>query len=101
MNAFNVFPMAHFDISSTHCSLADLTVQYLHRTVNDFLGGPQVWRQLRAAGLQFNPHLALYNSFVLQLKCMAPDALSRDTFWRAINECMQYAYLAQEASKET
>ena len=32
---------------------------------------------------------------------MAPDALSRDTFWRAINESMQYAYLAQEASKET
>lgn len=32
---------------------------------------------------------------------MAPDALSRDTFWRAIKECMQYAYLAQEASKET
>ena len=32
---------------------------------------------------------------------MAPNALSRDTFWRAINECMQYAYLAQEASKET
>jgi hypothetical protein len=60
-------------------SLTDSAVQYLHRTVKDFLENPTLWDQLIAANRSpYDPYLALCRSFVTQFKVMSPDSLSRE-----------------------
>ena len=45
--------------------LANADVEYLHRTVKDFLEQPDVWQQIVAAtDANFQPHLALARSYV-------------------------------------
>jgi hypothetical protein len=58
-------------------------VQYLHRTVRDYLTRPDIWsKQLeRTKGSSFNPHLALLRSYILLLKGIVaswvPEKLAR------------------------
>ena len=48
-------------------------VQYLHRTVKDFLISPKVWDWLREASeTGFEPRLALCKAYLLQLKVCLP-----------------------------
>lgn len=82
--------------------LADANVEYLHRTVKDFLEQPDVWQQVLAAtDTNFQPHLALARSYVLQLKWVhfnPPAVVPRET-WNAIFWIIEYCALA-EASNE-
>ena len=78
-------------------SLADLTVQYLHRTVKDFLETPQVWDRIVLAGpCAYEPYLAMCRSFFAQLKCLDPGSSCTEAFLRTIRGFMFYAYLVQD-----
>jgi hypothetical protein len=81
---------------------ADLTVQYLHRTVKDFLESPNVWDRLMAAKRsEYDPYLALCGSHIVQFKALPPESLTRDTLWLMVERCMYYAYLAQKESEDS
>ena len=82
-------------------SLADFTVQYLHRTVKDFLENPQVWDRIMLAGPRtYAPYLALCRSFIAQLKCLEPGSSCTKAFWRIIRSCMFYACCIQARLEE-
>lgn len=48
----------------------DSTIQYLHRTVRDFLERPDIWNMLlkRTENSRFSPKTALLQSYIIQLK---------------------------------
>jgi len=72
-------------------TLAASTVQYLHRTVKDFLELPSVWEALIGHGpTNFDPKLALLRGMVSQFKHIDPNNLDKDTFWAAIRTCIEY-----------
>ena len=82
-------------------SLADFTVQYLHRSVREFLETPRVWDRIMLAGPHsYNPYLALCRSFIAQLKCLDPGSSSSRAFSRAVGACMFYARRAQDQLEE-
>ncbi|PVH77304.1 hypothetical protein DL98DRAFT_638501, partial [Cadophora sp. DSE1049] len=73
-------------------SIADHTVQYLHRTVKDYLESPRVWNMLLGAcQSSFDPQLALLRSSVLQLKTLHPHCLNHEIFWNNVKLCITYA----------
>ena len=81
--------------------LADCTVQYLHRTVKDYLENPQVWDRIMLAGPPtYAPYLALCRSFIAQLKCLDPGSFCTKAFWRIVREFLVYAYHIQGQLKE-
>lgn len=73
-------------------SLAIKKVQYLHRTVKDFLEQPEIWDRIVAgAGERFHPHTALYASYLLQLKSLDPDTMTKAEFWDTLTWTIEYA----------
>ncbi|KAL6711537.1 hypothetical protein ACN47E_004471 [Coniothyrium glycines] len=46
------------------------TVQYLHRTLKDYLEQPNVWAEMCSAAPAFDPHLPLFRAYTLQLKSL-------------------------------
>jgi NACHT domain len=89
----NALAPEDFQPASTKYELdANLKVAYLHRTVKDFLDKPDVWNKLLAASKpSFNPYRSLCSSFLLQLKCVHPDALTLSGFWDLVTWCIEYA----------
>ena len=82
-------------------SLADLTVQYLHRTVKDFLETPQVWsRIMLACPRNYDPYLAMCRSFVAQLKCSDSGSIGTEAFQRTVLKIMLYAQSVQDRLEE-
>lgn len=66
-------------------------VQYLHRTVRDFLRQDQVWRKVvEATDNDFDPNKRLSNSFLLQLKGVDPDSMALETFWGIVSSCIYH-----------
>ena len=58
--------------------LPDRKAQYLHRTVKDFLEQPEIWDRIVAAtGAKFHPYTALYASYLLQLKSLDPESMTK------------------------
>lgn len=56
------------------------TVQYLHRTVKDYLEEPSIWNKVvKATDDGFNPNRSLCNSFLMQLKTTNADSLCQDS----------------------
>ena len=77
----------------------DPTVQYLHRTVKDFLESSAVWTQLlRATHRDFDPASALCRSSLATLKVTEPTSMGWTPFWAKITECIGYAYEAHQRS---
>ena len=75
--------------------LSELTVQYLHRSVKDFLQTPKVWDRIILAGPRtYDPYLALCRSSIAQLKCIDPPP-SYVKIRSAVSECIEYAQLVQ------
>jgi hypothetical protein len=67
-------------------------IQYLHRTVKDYLHQPDTWSILlsHTAGTPFSPHTALLKSCILQLKHL--DSAQRfDSLWRIASTAMYHA----------
>jgi len=93
------------DFSTLHPDRGDLLanadVEYLHRTVKDFLEQPDVWQQIVAAtDANFQPHLALARSYVLQLKWVhfnTPAVVPKET-WNAIFWVIEYCALAEASN---
>jgi hypothetical protein len=82
-------------------SIADSTVQYLHRTVKEFLEQPRVWKELlRVSPLGYNPRLSICRAFVTRLKYMDPETLDQQTFWEAIKICIEYARVEKGPTEE-
>ena len=83
-----------------YLSMADSTVQYLHRTVKDFLEDGKVWTALispRKAA--FDPHIALCRAYITHLKLELPRDLNIDFFWPSIRRCLLQAYRCEEFSE--
>ena len=75
-------------------------MQYLHRTVKDFLETPQVWDRIILAGPRnYDPYLALCRSFIAQLKCLDPGS-STLAFKVTVKTFMRYASLVQDRLEE-
>ncbi|PMD22533.1 hypothetical protein NA56DRAFT_570112, partial [Hyaloscypha hepaticicola] len=63
-------------------------VQYLHRTVKDYLRRADIWRHIISGAEPFNPDLILAGTFLHAMKVMT---LSRDTFktfWKYFKLCL-------------
>lgn len=74
------------------------TIQYLHRTVKDYLENPQVWTRIQAATKpDYSPYLALCRSAIIQFKVTEQDRLNPEFFRYAVAECLRYAHIVQEA----
>jgi len=43
-------------------------VQYLHRTLKDYIEQPRIWTQIRSSAPSFDPHLSLFKAYALQMK---------------------------------
>jgi hypothetical protein len=81
---------------------ADATVQYLHRTVKDYLESPAVWKRLLQVGpADYKPTLALCRSRIAQFKHLDPESLDRYTFWNAIKGCIEYFPLVGNSESTT
>ena len=81
--------------------VAEATVQYLHRTVKDFLETPKVWdRIMLACPRTYDPYLAMCRSFVSQLKCMDPGSTGTEAFQRTVRRVMLYAHSVQNRLEE-
>lgn len=80
----------------TPATAKDLTVQYLHRTVKDYLDTQEVRAKLDAAlNKGFDPHLSLLVGNLALLKTIRIDIeqlQSADSYlWGAISQCMTHA----------
>ncbi|KAJ4297976.1 hypothetical protein N0V90_005875 [Kalmusia sp. IMI 367209] len=68
-------------------------VQYLHRTVRDYMKSPDVWDHITSGAADFEPHSALRGSFLLQLKRLepSPSHVVLDRLWRTVSLGIQHA----------
>jgi hypothetical protein len=70
----------------------DAKIQYLHRTVKDFLATRRDW-EVRAISEHsgFHPDLALCSGYLFHLKVMCRNkSLFLDEFWRVFANCLQH-----------
>lgn len=81
--------------------LAWLKVEYLHRTVRDFLDKPEVWNRLLAGSPPpFDPSLSLARACMLRLKDHSPDSLSGVEYnmWNVAQRCYNHLSEAEETT---
>jgi hypothetical protein len=67
------------------------TVQYLHRTVKNFIEKEETWSFLTSLAPAFDPNLALCTSWLLQLKTVDKDFVTRDALESYMKCCIFYA----------
>jgi hypothetical protein len=86
------------DVSQLNCDdgelLAESRVEFLHRTVSEFLDKDDIWAQfIEATGDDFNPYAAVARSCLLQLKwtCSDPSILRASPLWNPIFGTLEYA----------
>ncbi|KAF8850535.1 hypothetical protein BDZ45DRAFT_696655 [Acephala macrosclerotiorum] len=74
-------------------------VQYLHRTVQEYLERSSIWETVvsRTAGTTFNPNISMLRSCVFQLKA-TPSGQITQSFWRLVLAALLHAH---HASNET
>jgi hypothetical protein len=73
-------------------SMGDLEVQYLHRSVRDYIQSSEMWSWLVSANeVPFDPHLLLLKSNLLQLKSLSPASLSAQRMGFHIWMAIKYA----------
>ncbi|KAL5043036.1 hypothetical protein BDW71DRAFT_210634 [Aspergillus fruticulosus] len=72
--------------------ICNSSVEYLHRTIRDYLDRPAVRAQfVDWAGPSFYPECSLCSAFLLALKTIDPLSVTRARFWWPINRCLAYA----------
>ncbi|CAM1506089.1 Fc.00g057300.m01.CDS01 [Cosmosporella sp. VM-42] len=82
--------------------LASLNVEYLHRTVRDFLDKPEVWnRLLDGAPPPFDAALSLARACLLRLKDHSPDSLTGIDYnmWHVTERCVTYLSDAESTTQ--
>jgi hypothetical protein len=89
---FGTLDLQHVDL------LVAAKVEYLHRTVKDFLERPEIWDQVTAATADdFNPHAALARSYLLDMKWIRRHCTFLPPQWDSIFWIMEYAMKAESA----
>ncbi|RDW79842.1 hypothetical protein BP6252_04480 [Coleophoma cylindrospora] len=76
----------------------DARVQYLHRTVKDYLEQPQVWKTVttHTDGEEFDPYVMLLKSSIRQLKAMElAKGLVPDSSWRCTAFALEFARMSE------
>ena len=97
----------HTSIQST--DKLDYTIRYTHKTVPDFLATKEADSSLQPALSNFNPHLALLRSFVVQLKTLdmggtmdvGLDELQRLKCWSLVEAAVRYAKQAYSVAADS
>ncbi|KAI0167621.1 hypothetical protein BJ166DRAFT_238645 [Pestalotiopsis sp. NC0098] len=80
--------------------LASLEVQYLHRSVRDYIQSSEMWSWLLSANEDpFDPHLPLLKSHLLSLKSLQPGALSAQEL--GFHVWMSIKYAKRSLSRHT
>jgi len=70
---------------------ASSKVEYLHRTVKDFMERSDIWDFITGSGdPNFDPHLGLCRSFWIQLRTL-PAKNSSKLFWETLSWSFEYA----------
>lgn len=80
--------------SPNNSNLAEFKVEYLHRTVKDWLYRPDIWAQISSATPgSFNPSACLARAHLLQLKSLDLKNLSQPEygFWDLLIWCTEYS----------
>ena len=86
----------------TRGSRASSTVQYLHRTVKDFLEHPEVWSSLVSARTwSYDPHTTLLRAMICQFKTQSLEGLGLDSYWHGIGQVMDQARWCEEVSSDS
>jgi hypothetical protein len=72
-------------------------VQYLHRTVKDFLSRRDIWTHITSGtDSSFNPSVTLCGMYLLQLKTAQVSECSLGPIWDAVRGCVDHACRAEE-----
>lgn len=75
-------------------------VQYLHRTVKDFLARRDIWTYITSGtDSSFNASVTLCGTYLLHIKSMNIRA-NKDFLWTAIQGCLDHACRAEEVLGE-
>lgn len=75
--------------------LPEAKVEYLHRTVKDFLEQESIDRKIFASTKSdFNAHAAWCRSCIMQLKVSDAKTLSIHSFWREVRTCLEFLEMA-------
>lgn len=80
---------------------SEAKVQYLHRTVRDYLARSDVWEYI-VSGTQnsFDPDIALCGAFLLHVKTVTPSFEILDSFWTSFKNCIEYALRFEGRAKD-
>lgn len=90
------YSVLHLSDGPERRSSPNSTVQYLHKTVKDFLENSKNWEWLmKSRREEYNPNLALAKSFLGQLKGIALLPVTSERFLKGVEWCLFYARLAQ------
>lgn len=74
-------------------------VQYLHRTVKDFVQKPEVWREILAMTMvPFDPYTILCKGYLIEAKTTQLSLTSPKDLWRVITRALGYASKATTES---
>jgi hypothetical protein len=72
-------------------AICNSRVEYLHRTVRDYLARPNIKAQLDEwSASNFHPDLSLASAFLISLKTIDSITITRSKFWGPINLCLAY-----------
>ncbi|KAE8446916.1 hypothetical protein EG329_011547 [Mollisiaceae sp. DMI_Dod_QoI] len=86
------------EASRTVFDTRDTMVQYLHRTVRDYICQPKVW-EFVASGTNeaFDPNVSLSACWLLRIKTMTPTLKQLDYFWTFLKSCADYSIKFEES----
>ncbi|KAK7977839.1 hypothetical protein PG988_005329 [Apiospora saccharicola] len=80
------------DVAADAVAMADLEVQYLHRSGRDYIQNPSLWSWLRSANQEpFDPHLSPLKSHLLHFKGLPSDSLTTRVMGFHIWMAIKYA----------
>jgi Cdc6-like AAA superfamily ATPase len=89
------------DGSGCEASIADLEVQFLHRSVRDYILDSEIWSWLVSINAEhFNPHLSLLKANLLLLKGLDPASLSGQEMGFHVWMAIKYAKRSLNAYNE-
>lgn len=77
---------------SYYVQICDLKVQYLHRTVKDYVESSEVWDRIVSANKEpFDPNLRWCESYLTKIKKRHPNSMSLRGFWGDVTWCIHHA----------
>ena len=84
--------------------IADANVEYLHRTVKDFVERAEIWSKLlEVTDDTYNPYIGLCNAQIIMLKVgyvySIRAGVGSDMFWNIISAIIEYATRADPACR--